>query len=114
MAAAPVNPPSNDEVSALSGILLWLRDWGWSVIGSIGLPSAWYVSGRITKIEERLEQHAEKFEEQVRTNKEIKDTVSTLADKEDIREVRQDLRDMRRDVSAALASQIGFKTARSD
>ena len=102
MAASPVSPPSQDDVSSISGFLQWAKDWGWTIVGSVGFPTAWHVSARLTKIEQRLEQHAEKFTDQVQTNKDLRDRMGELADKDDIKELRVDMRELRRGIETIV------------
>ena len=102
MAAAPA-PPSGEDVTGIAGFLAWVKDWGWGALGAIGLPAAWHVSGRLTKIEERLEQHAAKFMDQATTNRDIRDRVDTLADKDDVRALREEIRDVGRRVDQAFS-----------
>ena len=108
MAAAP-SPPSPDDVSSVSGALQWIRDWGWSILGGFGFPAAWHIASRVTKIEERLEQHAKKFDEQSDANRETRERLDNVADKEDVRdmkaEIKGDIRDLRQRIDAALSRQ---------
>ena len=108
MAAAP-SPPSPDDVSSVSGALQLIRDWGWSILGGFGLPAAWHIASRVTKIEERLEQHARKFDEQSEENRNTRKRLDDVADKQDVRdmkdEIKADIRDLRQRIDAALSRQ---------
>lgn len=104
MAAAPVNPPSGDDVSAFTAFFEWARNWGWGVIGGFVAPASWHLSSRITKIEERLGQHSDKLADQVATNRELRDRVAGLADKDDIRDLKSDIRSMSLRVDQVLSN----------
>ena len=61
MAAAPVTPTPED-VSGLTALFEWIRQWGWGLVVAVGGPASWRAASGYTKIKSRQDEHEKEIE----------------------------------------------------